>query len=348
MNYRIACVLILVVALGAVFLYRFFMLPSLLPTDTQETSEPIRFSHTLDSLNHIPIDIAYEAGIFKKYGLDVEFVPMQGGEEVAIALSTGQIEVGSGGSSRFVSVIDRGAPIKMVSYLVLTPVQLLVRVDSNLRTFSDLEGTTIASRAGSPSDLALRYAFEREGVNLDSIEFVTIDRVGQMLALTQQKIIDAIVVSQDEVAAYEEAGAHILDAWRQSIYSTDLSPGTIMMSTLFLEERPEEAQAFMDAVIEASLYLRDYPEESAALISQLIKRNTDGAIEITQEEILTFLQGEEAHFVLWHDPSLMQEISELMFSLDLVTHALTVEELFDLRFDDQLKAAHEHVYAEEN
>jgi NitT/TauT family transport system substrate-binding protein len=110
-------------------------------------------------------EIGQRAGIFKKYGIELEILYTQGGGETQQAVISGATEIGIGaGTVGAMSVFSKGAPVRIIAAETTGAGDLYwyVKADSPIKTLQDTAGRTIAySTKGSSTD-GVVTAFIRE------------------------------------------------------------------------------------------------------------------------------------------------------------------------------------------
>lgn len=111
------------------------------------------------------VPATYHLGVFKKYGLDIEYIALDSGtlgmqtllaNEIQVLFTTGALPVTSNLQGGDVTIIAGG--------INFFPFKLIVRPE--IKAPEDLKGKTVAiSRFGSASDFAAVAALEKLGVN---------------------------------------------------------------------------------------------------------------------------------------------------------------------------------------
>ncbi len=113
-------------------------------------------AHALDKV-HVgnPSDIAWafvppyvgiEAGIFKKYDLEVDVASFGGDQKMQQALNAGSIDIGLGGGPAMAFVV-KGAPVMAVAALFGPPknISIVVPYDSPIKSPPELKGKLVSS-----------------------------------------------------------------------------------------------------------------------------------------------------------------------------------------------------------
>ena len=173
-------------------------------------AENIKIGFPSISVEFTPLFAAKDKGLFKKYGLNVELILMQGGAQVVQALLGGSIDfVVMGGA--FLTAAVRGADLVMVAtHMNRFPYSVVVRPD--IKRVQELKGKKMGvSGFGSTSEAALRLSLERFGLNPNTD--VTILQVGgqsSRFAALKAGSIDGTVVIAPFTGAAKRLGYNVL------------------------------------------------------------------------------------------------------------------------------------------
>ncbi len=308
------------------------------------TEATFKIGYNLESVNHAPIMVAYDAGIFNKHKLKVELVPLKSGKEIQQALAIGRIDVGSAGATNFFIPITKGAPVKIIAPSTASPTSIFVRPDGTITTFNDLAGKNIASRIGESSNLALGYALRKENISLDSINFLDIEKNLRPIALMEKKIIDAAVAGEYEEKKYLDYGAVPFAEWAAKGYAKKSFPRTVIaVNSNFVSKNKKTIGLFIDAFIESQKFIKDNPDEAAKIIARHIEEASKGAIKFSVADVKESWQ--ETKYILWHEPADFVEISEVAKEIGDIETALTLDQIFDFSFAKKLINAQNKIYA---
>ena len=151
--------------------------------------------------------VAYDGGLFKKYGLDVDLVLIRSAATITAALLAGEAPMIQLGGNGTIQAALQGADC--VNVLTLVPIipQSLV-VTPNIKTPEDLKGKRIGvSRFGALSDLVVRRYLRKFG--LDPVKDVTIVQIGgipELLAAMKAGAISGGSMSPPVLTAAKKAG----------------------------------------------------------------------------------------------------------------------------------------------
>jgi NitT/TauT family transport system substrate-binding protein len=113
----------------------------------------------------LPLWIAQDRRLFKKYGLDTEVITIQGGPLAVQTLLSGSVQFHAGGTSSIVDAKMRGAETATLAVFIDSLPYTLVASQA-IKSAGQLKGKKFAvSRLGSVSDLSLRIALRNMGIN---------------------------------------------------------------------------------------------------------------------------------------------------------------------------------------
>lgn len=212
--------------------------------------------------------VAANRGLFKKYGLEVEFERVKSGTEAIAFLTQGSVDVG--GIAIVTSVWNawnRGLGVRIIAPgglepLSGSPTMLLVRktlVDTGkVKTLADLKGKRIASAGGpgSGGEYHVTKALERANLTIRDVELMNVGNADMPAALERGSIDAALAGSPYADQAINSGHAVVL--------AGELTPGLMTVAFVasgkFINERPEVAERFVLALTEAARLMqgKDY------------------------------------------------------------------------------------------
>ena len=129
--------------------------------------EKMRAMYAAIGTSQSQIWIPYEAGLFRKYGLDVELLYIGSGSKAAQAMVAGEVPIGMFAGGAVINAGLAGADLTMVaSGLNVATFFLVTRPE--IKQLEDLRGKKVAvTRVGSSTDFALRFASNKWTVKPD-------------------------------------------------------------------------------------------------------------------------------------------------------------------------------------
>jgi NitT/TauT family transport system substrate-binding protein len=209
---------------------------------------------------------AYEGGLYKKQGLDVELVEFKSGTDLIKAIVGGQLDTGVLGFTNAASWSSRGADLKVVGGAQHGFHSIVVRNDTGIKEVSDLKGHTLASqKEGSTADMVLRgVVLENAGLKPDDLT---------IMGVSPQVAVQSLVGKRVDAAFLFEPQASIaqLIAPVTQIYEIGavwpFPCMVVITSAETLKERKDDVWKSLDAQREAIDLLENQPQEAAKLIA---------------------------------------------------------------------------------
>jgi len=298
------------------------------------------------NMNGAPFYVAYTKGFFNEHNTKIETIPLSSGSEVKQALSAGQIDIGFAGASNFLIPISKGVPIKIIAPMSFTHTYLYVRPDNETKTFKDLEGKSIAISPGGINEYEIRRILKKENIDTSKINFVNIiDKVNRPIALMKKKIVDAVPIDYEDLTKYSELGAVPLEEWGTKEYDSQYKLDTvIVVNEEFKRSHPRLVEQFIDGLIDGHRFMKSDPEEAAEIVSSYIKTDTSDALVYLPENLNTMWKNKILVYTIWDDPTILVEMSEIAAEIGQIDSNLTLEQIYDLSFEEKLKHAQNEIY----
>ncbi|MBV9439928.1 MAG: ABC transporter substrate-binding protein, partial [Candidatus Eremiobacteraeota bacterium] len=141
-----------------------------------------------------PVLYAISSGAFRRAGLDVSLQPQRSGPAVTSGVVGGSYQIGKASLNPLVDAHAKGVPLVVVAPGGMSTADhpiagLMVKVDSPIKTASDLNGKTIA--VGALNDiftLAMRSWMDRNGGDSTSLKLVEIPISAIAEAIAQGRV----------------------------------------------------------------------------------------------------------------------------------------------------------------
>jgi NitT/TauT family transport system substrate-binding protein len=213
-----------------------------------------------------------EAGIYKKYGLDVSTIYVAGAQAISTLVSGDtQIVQGSGAAA----VLSRlsGSDVTIIGTTInVVPMSLVTTADINGP--QDLKGKTFGvSRFGSLTDVGLRKAVSEFGLDPSTdIKMIQTGGVPEILLFMQQGVVKGGLISSPTLEKAKELG------YKEFLNLGEIKyryPGTALVTTEgFIKTRPRTLNRFLKATLEGIKYAKANPEFTVRVLGKYT-RNTD-------------------------------------------------------------------------
>jgi len=217
---------------------------------------------------------AFEKGIFKERGLEVDMQAISGGAQTSAALLANQIHVGQFGGSEALSANAGGADLVIVGNMA--PVYpYLLYAQKQFKTVADLKGKKIGvSNKGGSSDIATRSALKAAGFDPDKdFQIVAVGSHANRTAALLNGSIDAGVDDPPEDQELVKAGLNVvLDLAAQKLPAANTG---IIVQRSYLNANKDIIQAYVDATVIARARMAKDKEGSTAVLKKYFKITED-------------------------------------------------------------------------
>ena len=216
--------------------------------------------------------VPHEAGIFKKYGLDVSVIYVAGAQAITTLLSGDAHIVQGSGAAAALSRLSGSDAITIATTINVIPMSLVTSPD--IATAQDLKGKTFGvSRFGSLTDLGLRKAVAEFGLDPNrDIKMIQTGGVPEILLFMQQGVIKGGLISSPTLEKAKEAG------YKEFLNLSEVKfryPGTALVTTdSFIRNRPQTLNRFLKATLEGIKYAKANPDFTVRVLGKYT-RNTD-------------------------------------------------------------------------
>lgn len=283
-------------------------------------------------LDSITPYVAVEAGIFKKYGLDVEMMEFRGDNVMTTAMIAGDINLCSniGATSAMVSA-SKGAKLRLwIVPQPVTPYHLIARRDAGT-TIKALAGKTFAvSGIGAISYHIPRIIMERNGVDPEKLKYVVAgSNADRFKALISGKV-DATVVSTIE-AAKLSAYPDIIDLVTVAKVVPEIPFTFGMVREDFIQKEPETMYKLAKAMIEANRWIASNKAGTVQIAAKIIPDETVEVLSRAYDQADPHLWGVNGDI----SEASYKFTSDFLVKVGFMTEPLPYDKFFDRRFIDR-------------
>jgi NitT/TauT family transport system substrate-binding protein len=205
-----------------------------------------------------------EKGYFREFGIDPEFVYFQAAQPIAVALASGDVEVGATGlTAGLYNTVVGGVKIWIVAdkgreWPDHNLSALLVRKDlhdGGARTLRDLKGKRIGvTQIGSTFHYNLGNFLEKEGLTTGDVEMVPLQALPALSDALAARRLDAVLTAEPFVSRIEAAGTGVTILRTGDSFPWQIA--AVFYSDAFARDRAR-AVAFMKGYVKASRHYFD-------------------------------------------------------------------------------------------
>ncbi len=206
-----------------------------------------------------PLYIAIDKGYFKGEGLDVTFLPFQAAQHAAVAVASGEADIGIAGLTAGFYNLAKDGSLKIIGGQSReqsgAPGSMLIACnqawEQGVRTVSDLPGHSFAiTQAGSTFHYMVGQLAEKVPFSLQDVQLVPLHTLPNLIAAIRScQVETAILPPQIANKLTEQGEAHVimpvgeLIAWQL---------GAIFTNSDLLENHPATIKKFMKALKRAA------------------------------------------------------------------------------------------------
>ncbi|HEY6200408.1 MAG TPA: ABC transporter substrate-binding protein [Candidatus Binatia bacterium] len=244
----------------------------------------LNLSYTATSPYQAVVIIAQQAGLFRKYGLDVTLIFMAGGSLGISAMMSGEVPITQADGSASVGASVAGVDVVMFGSFLNTFPYSLVSLPE-IKTVEQLKGTKIAiSRFGSATDLSVKMALAKVGLNPD--KDVTLLQVGAQTARAaalQSKNVQATIITPPFTLTARKLGFNTLIDMAQLNIPYQLT--ALVSSRAYIKAHHDIIASVIRASSEAIHFYKTQKEASIKILSKYLQTTDREALEETYREV---------------------------------------------------------------
>ena len=223
--------------------------------------------------NHTGIYVAQELGYFEEAGIEVEIVqPPEGGAEVLVASGEADFGVSFQDSMAAALIGEDALPITAVAAIIQHNTSgIISRAGEGMDTPSGMEGHSYATWNGAIEIATLKQVVEKDGGDFSQVELIPSTVTDEVTALST-KSVDSIWIFYGWAGVKTELEELETDYFAFSDIDPvfDYYTPVIIAGNKFLEENPETAKAFLEAVAKGYEYAIENPEEAANILCDAV------------------------------------------------------------------------------
>ena len=210
--------------------------------------------------------IAKEAGLFKKHGLDVELIFINGSTRGIQSLVAGDIDFASAVGTSAINGKLAGGDVVIFDSLVNTlPYYIIGKPD--IKSPEALKGRTLATHIpGTSADFAVRLALRKYGIDYKDIQAVMVGGTTARVATVVNGQSDFTMVTEPGLIAGEKAGLKlIIDMAKLKIpfvFTCTVTSGKL------IREQPKTVEKVAKALVEAVHFFKTDKDRSIRIMAK--------------------------------------------------------------------------------
>jgi NitT/TauT family transport system substrate-binding protein len=297
----------------------------------QSTLEKLRVTYSAIGGSQASVWIPYEAGIFRKHGLDVELLYVGGGGRAAQVVQSGEVPIGVfTGGAVINSHLAGGDLVVIGSSMNVMTFSVMTRPE--IRRAEDLKGKKIGiSRFGSATDFGLRYVEDQWPVKRQR-DFAVLQLGGMpdLLNALRAGALDAAVVNAElAIVARKEGFRELADIAKMGL---NFPTSSIVTTRSFIKRNENTVRKFIRGFVEGVHYGKTQRAFSIQVMQKYL-RSSDPAMFNDLYELYIV---QNIPRIPRPSPAALKTVMQQMAETDPRVSKLTPEQFIDDRFFQEL------------
>jgi NitT/TauT family transport system substrate-binding protein len=234
-----------------------------------QQSTKLRVGYDGFSMTSGPLIYGDKQGIFRKFGLDVTPIYIDGGSVLTQAVVGGSVDIAQNGYTPALSAAVQGADVVIIGGISnKLPFQLVVK--TAITNADQLKGQAIAiSRYGSSTDTAADFALAQLKLTRNDVKVLQLGGAATRIAAAMTGQIAGTMEQYPDTAELARHGFHVL------VDVTDVAgdyPNTSYATNrVFLKSRPEVVKTFFKAMATAVHEYKSNPSVAIPLTQKFLE-----------------------------------------------------------------------------
>jgi NitT/TauT family transport system substrate-binding protein len=294
-------------------------------------NQSVRLAYISDSPgSSAPYWIAKEAGFYKKNGVDVEMIFINGSTRGIQSLIAGDLDFAGAVGTSAINGKLAGGDIYIVDSLVNTLPYYIIGKPT-IKSPEDLKGRTLATHIpGTSADFAVRLALRKFGINYQDIRAVMVGGSTARVAAVINGQTDFTMVTEPGKLQGENAGMKvIIDMAKLKIpfqFSCTVASGKM------IRENPKLVETMVKSMAEAVHFFKTNKKESIRIMAKytrgaspkVLEGSWDAYAELLEEDLHPTLEG-------------LSDTLAVQAAWDPKAATAKAQDIVDLRFVENLK-----------
>ncbi|MBI3065441.1 MAG: ABC transporter substrate-binding protein [Deltaproteobacteria bacterium] len=286
------------------------------------------------SPSQAPAWIAHEAGIFRKYGLDVQLIFVESGSRTVQTLISGDVVAAQVAGPSVIQSNLQGSGVVLIAGILNTMDYKLI-VSRDITRPDQLKGKIVAvSRIGSSSDFATRYALEKYGLIPDKdVSILQIGSQPARFSALETGKIHGVMIAIPLTAKAAKMGYNTLADLQ--MLGLEYQHTGLAVTQNVIKTQPELVRNVLKAFVEAIHYMKTRRKEAIAILGKYLKSDDPEAVVEAYEATGQTLIPEKPYPTLKGIQIMLRE----MGSKDPAARAARPEQFVDMTFIKELDSS---------
>jgi NitT/TauT family transport system substrate-binding protein len=298
----------------------------------QSPQEKLRLTYSAIGGSQASVWVPYEAGIFRKHGLDVELLYVGGGGRAAQVVQSGEVPIGVfTGGAVINSNLAGGDLVMIASSMNVMTFAVVARPE--IRSAEELKGKKIGiSRFGSATDFGLRYAESQWPVKRQrDFAVIQIGGMPEQLTALRTKALDAAVLNAElAIVARKEGFREITDLAKSGL---NFPTSSIVTTRSFIKRNENTVRKFIRAYVEGIHHAKTQRAFGVQVLKKYL-RNDDTAFV---NDLYDLYIVQNIAQIPRPSPEALKTVLDQMAETDPRVANLRPEQFIDVRFFQELE-----------
>jgi NitT/TauT family transport system substrate-binding protein len=301
---------------------------------TPQAFKKIMIGYSGISPSQAPAWIAYEQGLFRKYGLDAQLIFVESGSRTVQTLISGDVVAAQvAGTSAIQSNIQGSGVVMIAGFLNTLDYKFIVARD--ITRPDQLKGKTVAvSRIGSSSDFATRYAIEKYGLVPDKdVSILQIGSQPARFSALESGKIHGVMIAIPLTAKAAKMGLNTLADLQ--MLGLEYQHTGLAVSQNVIKTQPDLVRNVLKAFVEGIYFMKTHRKEAIATLAKYLKTDDADALNEAYESIALALIPEKPYPTLKGIQTILRE----MGAKDANARSARPEQFVDTSFIKELDSS---------
>jgi len=297
----------------------------------QGALEKLRLTYSAIGGSQASFWVPYEAGIFRKFGLDVELLYVAGGGRAAQVVQSGEVPIGVfTGGAVINSNLAGGDLVVIASSMNVMTFVLMARPE--IRRVEDLKGKKIGvSRFGSATDFGLRYVEDQWPIKRQR-DFTVLQMGGvtDVYNALRAGVLDAAVINAElAILGRKEGFRELADIAKMGI---SFPTSSIITTRSYIKRNENTVRKFMRGFVEGVHYGKTQRAATIKIMQKYL-RSSDAS---TFNELYDMYIVQNIPRIPRPSPESLKTVLDQMAETDPRVANLKPEQFIDGRFFAEL------------
>jgi NitT/TauT family transport system substrate-binding protein len=297
----------------------------------QSALEKLRLTYSAIGGSQASFWVPYEAGIFRKYGLDVELLYVAGGGRAAQVVQSGEVPIGVfTGGAVINSNLAGGDLVVIASSMNVMTFVIMARPE--IRRVEDLKGKKIGvSRFGSATDFGLRYVEEQWPIKRQrDFTVLQLGGVTDVYNALRAGALDAAVINAElAILGRKEGFRELADIAKMGI---SFPTSSIITTRSYIKRNENTVRKFIRGFVEGVHYSKTQRAATIKIMQKYL-RSSDAS---TFNELYDMYIAQNIPRIPRPSPESLKTVLDQMAETDPRVANLKPEQFIDGRFFAEL------------